>query len=71
MNTIPYLTRKQLCQETGARSYQISYLTDNNRLPLIRPSRGHGYPNLYHPDAVEILKEYLQRSHIVEIDESR
>lgn len=62
MSTSTFFTRKQLVQATGAMPYQISYLTSIGRLPLIRTADGPGYPNLYHPDAVAILHNYLKKN---------
>ena len=56
-----HLTRKQLMKATGAMPYLISYLTETGRLPLIRPALGHGSPNLYHPDAIQVIRTYLER----------
>ncbi len=63
------LTRKRLMHATGAMPFLISYLTETGRLPLLRPASGHGYPNIYHPDAIQILKEYLERRNPSKTDE--
>ncbi len=65
------LTRKQLMQATGAMPYTVAYLTETGRLPLIRPARGHGHPNLYHPDAVQAVRDYLAQRNPSQTDESR
>ena len=70
MNRNQHLTRKQLIKETGARPYTISYLTETGRLPLVRPARGHGYPNLYHPDAVQVILEHLKLQQPLQADDS-
>ena len=52
-------TLKQIQSATGCPPYVIKYLADCNRLPLARSSQGRGYPRLYHPDAIEIIKEHM------------
>jgi|TARA_Y100000310_G_scaffold89265_1_gene86383 hypothetical protein len=56
-----YLTKKQLTAETSAPGYTIDYLRDCKRLPIVYESRGQGYPTLYHPDAVKVVKDHLQK----------
>lgn len=56
------LTRKQLVKLTHAKPYIIAYLKDCGKLPIIRDSKGIGYPTLYDPSAVEIVKEYLNKN---------
>jgi len=55
------LTRKQLIQATDAPTYLISYLKDCGRLPIIRESRGRGFPILYHPDSLKVIKEHMSK----------
>ena len=54
------ITRKVLMRETGAPPYIVSYYRDCGRLPIVRPSRGPGYPILYHPDAIEVLHDLMR-----------
>ncbi|MBL6992216.1 MAG: hypothetical protein ISR65_20695 [Bacteriovoracaceae bacterium] len=61
MKTIIPLTRKDLMRETNCPHYTISYLTLTQRLPIIHKADGKGDVNLYHPDAVDIIKHYLSR----------
>ena len=56
------LTRKQLVKLTGAKPYTIAYLKDCGKLPLFRDSHGIGYPTLYDPSAVEIVKEHINKN---------
>jgi hypothetical protein len=58
------LSRKQLKAQTGASGYIIDYLNDCNRLPVELKSKGRGYPTLYHPDAVQVVKEHLLKGDI-------
>ena len=53
------MTRKDLVAATGAMPYQITYLSDTGRLPIVRAARRRGDPVLYHPDAVEIINRAL------------
>ena len=54
-----YMTKKQLRQELNCPGYIISYLHDCGKLPVVRDSKGKGYPTLYHPDAIEIIRDHL------------
>ena len=54
------LTQKELRAETGAKHYLISYLTVTKRLPLLHTAKGKGDNNIYHPDAIKIIKEWLK-----------
>ena len=53
--------RKELREITEAPGYLINYLKDCGRLPIIRESQGKGYPTLYHPDSIQIIKDHLTR----------
>jgi hypothetical protein len=55
------LTRKNLMAETGAKPFIIQYLTETKRLPLIRAADGAGSVNLYAPEAIQILKDWISR----------
>ena len=57
------LTRTELQRATGAPSYTIDYLRDCKRLPTLYESRGRGYPTLYHPDAVKVVEDHLNKGH--------
>lgn len=61
MNKETSLTRKQLVKLTGAKPYTIAYLKDCGKLPIIRDSKGIGYPTLYDPQAVDIIKEHMSK----------
>lgn len=54
------LTRKLLSKHTGAKPYQIYYLTTIGKLPLIHEATGRGDTNVYHPDAISILTNWLK-----------
>ncbi len=62
MQKVKSLTRKQLVKLTNARPYTIAYLKDCGKLPIVRDSKGIGYPTLYDPSAVEIVKEHLNKN---------
>ena len=55
------LTRKQLLKATEAPTYLISYLKDCGRLPIILESRGRGFPILYHPDSVKVIRDHMRK----------
>ena len=55
------LTKTQLRRKVGCPGYIIDYLRDCGRLPVIRESKGQGYPALYHPDAVQVIEEHLNK----------
>ncbi|MFC1527539.1 hypothetical protein ACFL5D_02185 [Candidatus Neomarinimicrobiota bacterium] len=59
-NKIP-LYKRDLVSATGAPPYTIDYLYRCNRLPTIKESSGSGYPIVFHPDCIEIIKEHLQK----------
>lgn len=64
MREITGVTRKQIVEKTGCPVYTYAYLRDLGRLPLIRSSPGRGSANLYHPDSIQVVVEYLkQRGH--------
>lgn len=61
MGTKISITRKQLVKLTGARPYTIDYLKDCGRLPILRYSKGVGYPTLYDTSAVDIVIKHLKK----------
>ena len=58
------LTRKQLMRSTNCQPYILSYLRECGHLPILHQSAGAGYPILYHPDAVQIIKQHLAKSQV-------
>lgn len=56
------LTKKQLIAQTGAPPYTIDYLYRCNRLPIIKESSGSGYPVIFHPDCIDIVKKHLNKN---------
>ncbi len=58
------MTRQELIDATGVEWYVIEYLYRKQRLPTVRDSQGRGYPRLYHPDAVEIVKAHISRNDV-------
>lgn len=65
-----YMTKKQLRQELNCPGYIIVYLNDCGRLPIVKESKGKGYPTLYHPDCVQIINEHLKKkSNGLELEE--
>ena len=55
------LTQKDLSKITGCRPYLIRYYFECGYLPVERESTGPGDPVLYHPDAVEVIRERMAR----------
>ena len=62
MTKVKYLTRKALVISTGAPFYIINYLKDCGRLPIVKQSKGKGFPILYDLEAIEIVKKHLNKS---------
>lgn len=56
------LNRTELQKATGVPAYLITYLRDCGRLPIVHESEGRGFPTLYHPDAIKVIKEHLAKS---------
>ena len=56
------VTMKELQHATGAPKYVINYLKENGRLPIAQESKGRGYPTLYDPYAVEVVKDHLGKA---------
>ncbi len=56
------VTLKILIEETGAAPHVINYLAKLGRLPVIRESRGPGYPRIYNADSILIIHEHLEKS---------
>ena len=56
-----YLTKKQLRDELNCPGYVIVYLNDCGRLPIVKESKGKGYPTLYHPDSVKVIREHISK----------
>ena len=55
------ITLKDLQDKTDAQAYVIHYLKGCKRLPIVQESKGRGYPTLYHPDAIQIVKDHLSK----------
>ena len=55
------LTKRQVRRLTGSPGYVVDYLHDSGRLPVVKESQGPGYPRLYDPSAVEIVKKHLEK----------
>ncbi|NQV37298.1 MAG: hypothetical protein HQ509_04725 [Candidatus Marinimicrobia bacterium] len=56
------LTLKDIAREAGCPPYIVRYLYTNNRLPVIKASRGAGYPVKFHPDAIQIVKDHVNKA---------
>ena len=56
------LYKRDLVKLTGAPPYTIDYLYRCNRLPIIKKSSGSGYPVIFHPDCIEIVKEHINKN---------
>ena len=61
MQETKYLTKKELREELSCPGYVIDYLNDCGRLPIIRESRGRGFPILYHPDSVKVIRDHISK----------
>ncbi len=55
------LALKDLQKKTNSPAYVIQYLKDCNRLPIAQPSQGRGYPTLYKPEAIDIVKAHIAK----------
>ena len=55
------MTLKNLVEATGCPPYRIMYYLACGYLPLIRKSTGPGDPNVYHHDAVRIIKNKMAK----------
>ncbi len=61
MQNAKYINKKQLVELTNAKPYTIDYLYRCNRLKVIKKSSGSGYPIIFHPDCIEIVKEHISK----------
>ena len=64
MNKNECLTKSELHKATNAPGYVIIYLKDCHRLPIVQESQGRGYPTLYHPDSIQIVKDHLKKQRV-------
>ena len=55
------LTLKRISEQAGCEPYVVRYLLDCRRLKIVRESKGPGYPVLFHPDSVDIVKAHLAK----------
>lgn len=55
------LTLKDLVESTGCKPYLIQYYAQCGYLPILRPSTGPGYPTLYDPSAIDVIRERMAR----------
>ena len=69
MNESRKNTRKVLMKETSAPYWTIVHLTLSGRLPLMHEAKGKGDENIYHFQAIQILKDYLNRNEEGSADE--
>jgi len=53
------LTRKDLCEKTGAKYYQVYHYTLAGKLPVLHKSKGKGDETIYAPEAITILQDLL------------
>jgi|MGYP003965094911 hypothetical protein len=56
------ITRKDLMKDTSAPYWVIAHMTLTNQLPRIHKAMGKGDSNIYHPHAIQIVKDYLKRN---------
>ncbi len=54
-------TRKEICRITGATINQIAYLRDLKVLPIVQQSAGPGFPVIYSEEAIDVVKQHLQK----------
>jgi len=54
-----YFTTKEVLKETGLRLSQLQYLRNDGIIQSVR--RGAGYPTLYPPETVNIIKTRLAK----------
>ena len=55
------LTKKQIRKIVGCPGYVIDYLNDCGRLPVVKESKGKGYPTLYHSDSIKVIQDHLSK----------
>lgn len=56
------ISAKDIREKTGAPQYLIDYLLRCQRIPVLKKSPGRGFPTVYHPDAVQVVEEHLEKS---------
>ena len=66
MNKKECLTKSELHKATNAPGYVIIYLKDCNRLPIVQESQGRGYPTLYAPEAIQIVKDHMNKRNSID-----
>ncbi|NQV16209.1 hypothetical protein HQ531_12180 [bacterium] len=60
------MTPKTLMEVTGISLNQLVYLRRMNRLPILKQSPGPGYPTIYDPKSVDIIRTHLKKGSIDE-----
>jgi len=56
------LQTKDVAAQSGCAPYLVRYLYTCNRLPVVRDSKGPGYPVIFDEEAIEICRKHVQRS---------
>ncbi|HIC76757.1 MAG TPA: hypothetical protein EYO89_02690 [Candidatus Dadabacteria bacterium] len=56
------LTLKVLSEKANCAPFIVKYLYSCRRLPVIKESLGSGYPVIFHPDAINIVKAHLNKA---------
>ena len=52
-------TRKELVDMTGIAYYNLTHLRLTKQLPILKETTGRGIPTIYHPDAITVIKHYM------------
>ncbi|MCH8011057.1 MAG: hypothetical protein IIA61_03770 [Candidatus Marinimicrobia bacterium] len=55
-------TRKELAAIAQVPFYQIDYLKNLGRLPIIKESTGPGNPTIFDAKAVDVVRKYNERN---------
>ena len=61
MKELNPVTKKNIRIVTKCPGYIIDYLYDCGRLPVIQESKGRGYPTLYDPKAIDVVKNHMNK----------
>jgi hypothetical protein len=52
-------TRKELIEMTGIAYYNLTHLRLTKKLPILKEPTGRGIPTIYHPNAIAVIKHYM------------
>ena len=62
---VKQLTKRELVKATGCPPYLIAYYSQCGYLPLIKKSTGPGHPNIYHADAIAIVRQKMAEGEVL------